>query len=187
MVSRPEPKDNAMAFLKPDSSARGPMAVVALAVGVLIGGAVSAGPSLAQDMLGAESEEIRVPREGSQPALVMPRMNAARGRVYFATRACVVCHKVNGIGGDLAPALDLDADGKEINVFDFVTRMWRGARSMVALQDSLFGESIDLAPDEIADIIAFVHDAEERKKFSENDIPKFIRDFMAARSAAPRR
>jgi hypothetical protein len=185
MVSRPEPKDNAMAFLKPDSSARGPMAAVALAVGVLIGGAVSAGPSLAQGMLGAESEEIRVPREGSQPALVMPRMNAARGRVYFATRACVVCHKVNGIGGDLAPALDVD--GKEINVFDFVTRMWRGARSMVALQDSLFGESIDLAPDELADIIAFVHDADERKKFSENDIPKFIRDFMAARTAAPRR
>jgi mono/diheme cytochrome c family protein len=166
---------------------RRPIAAAAIAMGALLACSLSGSPAIAQGMPGSESEEIRVPSQGSQPALVMPRMNAARGRVYFATRACVVCHKVNGIGGDLAPPLDLDADGKEINVFDFVTRMWRGARSMVALQDSLFGESIDLAPDELADIIAFVYDAEERKKFSEADIPRFIRDFMAARSAAPRR
>jgi mono/diheme cytochrome c family protein len=166
---------------------RDPIAAAVLVVGVVVMGILAGDRAFAQDMPGADAEEIHVPHQGSQPALVMPTMNASRGRVYFATRACVICHKVNGIGGDLAPPLDLDPDGKEINVFDFVTRMWRGARSMVALQDSLFGESIDLAPDELADIIAFVYDAEERKKFSENDIPKFIRDFMAARSAAPRR
>jgi hypothetical protein len=169
-------------FIKPC-----PVAAVTIAVGILIACSLPGGRALAQGMLGAESEEIRVPSQGSQPALVMPRMNAARGRVYFATRACVVCHKVNGIGGDLAPALDLDAGGKEIDVFTFVTNMWRGARSMVSLQDSLFGESIDLAPDELADIIAFVYDADERKKFSDADIPKFIRDFMAARTGANRR
>ena len=166
---------------------RRPIAAFLVAVGMLLAFLQSGGPAIAQGMAGAESEVIHVPSQGSQPALVMPRMSAARGRVYFATRACVVCHKVNGIGGDLAPALDLDAGGKEIDVFAFITNMWRGARSMVALQDSLFGESIDLTPDELADIIAFVHDAEERKKFSENDIPKFIRDFMAARSGANRR
>jgi mono/diheme cytochrome c family protein len=176
-----------MLLLQAHLSVRGPIAAVVLVVGIMAAGILAGGRAFAQDMPGADTEEIHVPHQGSQPALVMPTMNASRGRVYFATRACVICHKVNGIGGDLAPPLDLDPDGKEINVFDFVTRMWRGARSMVALQDSLFGESIDLAPDELADIIAFVYDAEERKKFSENDIPKFIRDFMAARSAAPRR
>lgn len=176
-----------MPFPKASSRQRRPIAAAVIATGFLLGCFLSGSLAVAQGMPGAESEEIHVPSQGSQPALVMPRMNAARGRVYFASRACVVCHKVNGIGGDLAPALDLDADGKEVNVFAFITNMWRGARSMVALQDSLFGESIDLAPDELADIIAFVHDAEERKKFSENDIPKFIRDFMAARSGANRR
>jgi len=174
-----------MPFPKVRFIKRCPVAASMIAAGILIACSLSGGrAALAQGMLGAESEDIHVPSEGSQPALVMPRMNAARGRVYFATRACVVCHKVNGIGGDLAPALDLNTRGKEIDLFTFITNMWRGARSMVALQDSLFGESIDLAPDELADIIAFVHDAEERKKFSENDIPKFIRDFMAARTGA---
>ena len=176
-----------MPFLTAYLPVRDPIAAAVLVVGVVVMGILAGDRAFAQDMPGAESEEIRVPRQGSQPALVMPTMNASRGRVYFATRACVVCHKVNGIGGDLAPPLDLDSGGKEIDVFAFITNMWRGARSMVALQDSLFGESIDLAPDELADIIAFVHDAEERKKFSENDIPKFIRDFMAARTGANRR
>jgi mono/diheme cytochrome c family protein len=127
--------------------------------------------------------QIRIPLQGL-PDVVLPKMSPARGRVYFATRACVVCHSVNNIGGELGPALDYNDNGKAIDVMSFVTRMWRGARPMVALQDTLFGEPLDLAPDELADIIAFLHSAEEKKKFSEKDIPKFIRDFMAARFGA---
>jgi mono/diheme cytochrome c family protein len=153
------------------------------AAAALVAGLLAA-PAVAQDSMGSpEAEELRLTRPG-QPDLVLPPFNPVRGRVYFATRACVVCHQVNGIGGRLAPVLEFDE--KDIDVFDFVTRMWRGAREMLALQDSLFGEPIDLAPDELADIIAFVYDANERKKFSENDIPQFIREFMAARSRVPK-
>lgn len=62
-------------------------------------------------------------------------MSSSRGRVYFATAACVVCHKVNGIGGSVAPPLHSvgDSNGNGIDVMAFVTRMWRGARSMVSL------------------------------------------------------
>lgn len=143
-------------------------------------GLAVASPALAQAPGG--DDEIHVVRPGL-PEIVMPPMDAARGRVYFATRACVVCHQVNGIGGTLAPALDRRSG--RIELFEFMTSMWRGARAMVELQDSLFGEAIDLAPDEMADIIAFLYDEGERKKFSAQDIPKFISDFMAGRSHAP--
>jgi mono/diheme cytochrome c family protein len=149
----------------------------------LIAGLAAAPPALAQGPMGiTEEEEIHVVRPG-RPDIVMPALNAARGRVYFATRACVVCHQVNGIGGTLAPALG--RSDEQIELFEFITSMWRGARSMVELQDSLFGEAIDLAPDEMADIIAFLYDPAEQKKFSENDVPRFIREFMATHSGAP--
>lgn len=51
---------------------------------------------------------------------------------------------------------------------------------MAALQENLFSEIIDLAPDEMADIIAFINDPAERAKFSENDIPKYVRDYMSS-------
>jgi mono/diheme cytochrome c family protein len=146
-------------------------ALLVLALGLAV-------PVHAQDVMGNPApEELLLKRPGERD-IIIPNMNAARGRVYFATRACVVCHKVNGIGGSVAPPLEPAADGDAIDIFDFVTRMWRGARSMVALQENLFAENIDLAPDEMADIIAFINDPAERAKFSEKDIPKFVRDFM---------
>lgn len=160
-----------------------------LALAVVAAVAVAApfvAPATAQEQMGSpHPAPVRLKRPG-QPDIVLPAMNPARGRVYFATRGCVICHKVNGIGGSLAPALDGNSNG-DIDVFDFVTRMWRGARSMVALQESLFSENIDLSPDELADIIAFVYDPAERRKFSEADIPQYIRDYMILKDAVPRR
>jgi mono/diheme cytochrome c family protein len=92
---------------------------------------------------GSEHGVHRIKRP-DQPDIVMQKMSPSRGRVYFATAACVVCHKVNGTGGSVAPPLDSIGNGDGIDVMAFVTRMWRGARSMVSLQDSLFGEAIDL-------------------------------------------
>jgi cytochrome c553 len=40
------------------------------------------------------------------PGMMMPSMDAANGRKLFAAKGCVVCHAVNGIGGQDAPALD---------------------------------------------------------------------------------
>lgn len=161
--------------------------ITRIAAGVALVVLLGAGPSLAQEQMGnPDPEQLRFKRPG-QPDIVMPAMNPARGRVYFATRACVICHQVSGIGGTLAPALDIRNGNGAIDVFDFATRMWRGARSMVALQDSLFGENIDLAPDELADIIAFVNDPAERAKFSEKDIPQYVRDFMDVKKTVPQR
>ncbi|MGH8630355.1 MAG: c-type cytochrome, partial [Burkholderiales bacterium] len=40
------------------------------------------------------------------PGMMMPSMDAANGRKLFAAKGCVVCHAVNGIGGQDAAALD---------------------------------------------------------------------------------
>ncbi len=73
---------------------------------------------------GSEHGVHRIERPG-QPDIVMQKMSSSRGRVYFATAACVVCQKVNGIGGSVAPPLDSvgDSNGNGIDVMAFVTRM----------------------------------------------------------------
>ena len=58
-----------------------------------------------------------------------------------------------------------------MNPFSFAARMWRGAEVMMLLQQDLFGEQIELSGQELFDIIAFAHDEEEQKLFSEADIP----------------
>lgn len=112
------------------------------------------------------------------PGLMMPNMDAARGRELFASKGCVVCHSVNGLGGEDAPPLDASTMPMPMNPFEFAAKMWRGAEAMVALQREELGEPIQLSGGELADIIAFVHHAEEQKRFSESDIPPRIKDLM---------
>lgn len=112
------------------------------------------------------------------PGLAMPSMEPARGRKLFASKGCVVCHSVNGVGGQDARALDASTMPMPMNPFEFAAKMWRGAEAMVALQREELGEPIQLAGDELADIIAFVHHVDEQKKFSESDIPPRIKDLM---------
>ena len=38
------------------------------------------------------------------PTLVMPLPDAERGRQVFGAKGCVVCHAVNGVGGNAGPA-----------------------------------------------------------------------------------
>lgn len=110
--------------------------------------------------------------------LMLPGMDAGRGRALFASTGCVVCHSVNGVGGEDAPMLDAGTMDEIMNPFEFAARMWRGAGAMVALQEDELGGQIELTGQELADIIAFVHDAEEQKMFSEADIPQEIREMM---------
>src|SRR5215472_6846946 len=65
------------------------------------------------------------------PGMMMPSMNSANGRKLFAAKGCVVCHAVNGIGGQDAPALDASTMPGMTNPFDFVANMWRGAPAMI--------------------------------------------------------
>ncbi|MDA3858544.1 MAG: c-type cytochrome [Roseovarius sp.] len=110
--------------------------------------------------------------------LMMPQMDAAKGRKLFAEKGCVVCHSINGVGGEDAPMLDAEFMEMPMNPFDFAARMWRGAGAMVALQEDEMGGQIELDGEELAAIIAFVHDAQEQARFSETDIPEEIEGMM---------
>lgn len=112
------------------------------------------------------------------PGLSMPKMNATNGRKLFASKGCVVCHSINGVGGDDAPALDAKTMKPHMNPFEFAARMWRGAGAMIAMQQDELGGQIELNGSELADIIAFAHDKSEQAKFSEADIPENIKSKM---------
>ncbi|OYW60568.1 MAG: hypothetical protein B7Z10_07765 [Rhodobacterales bacterium 32-66-7] len=120
--------------------------------------------------------------EGDMPmmatGIVLPRMDAAAGRQLFAAKGCVLCHSVNGVGGQDAPPMDAEYMDAMMNPFDFAAGMWRGSEAMVALQRDELGDQIELTGQELADITAFVHDAEEQKRFTEADIPAPIAALM---------
>jgi len=109
---------------------------------------------------------------------LLPYIDPARGRKLFASKGCVVCHSVNGIGGEDAPPLTANEMLPVMNPFEFAARMWRGASTMIAMQEDEIGEQIEFTGNELADIIAFVHSAEEQKKFSKADIPDNITKLM---------
>jgi len=110
--------------------------------------------------------------------LVMPSYNPSRGRLLFARKGCMVCHSVNGVGGEDAPPLDAATMPLPMNPFDFAAKMWRGADAMIYLQREELGEQIELNGEELADIVAFIHDEEEQQIFSMDDVPASIRNLM---------
>ena len=139
------------------------LATATTVFGILPAGADSNG----MDMSGATTS-----------GLFLPPMDAAEGRLLFASKGCVVCHSINGVGGEDAPPLDAEFMDLPMNPFDFAARMWRGAETMVELQRDELGDVIYLEGDELASIIAFVHDAEEQARFSAADIPEEIEAMM---------
>ena len=112
------------------------------------------------------------------PSLMMPMMDPRRGRELFASKGCVTCHSINGVGGEDARPLDAAEMQPFMNPFEFAARMWRGAEAMVELQRDTLGEPIDLSGQDLADIIAFVHHTEQQRLFSETDIPPRMRELM---------
>ena len=110
--------------------------------------------------------------------LVLPAMDAERGRELFATTGCVVCHSINGVGGFDAPMLDAEFMDQPMNPFDFAANMWRGAETMVRMQREELGDVIQISGQDLADIIAFVHDPVQQALFSDDDIPDDIREMM---------
>lgn len=99
--------------------------------------------------------------------MAMPEMNAERGRVLFVEKGCVACHSINGIGGHDATSLDAHQMETVMNPFEFSAKMWRMAPAMIAAQEEALGEQILFTGDELADIIAFVHNDSEQHAFTE--------------------
>jgi cytochrome c len=104
--------------------------------------------------------------------LVMPPMSSHRGREIYLEKGCVVCHSINGVGGEVGPSLDAADMPSPMNAFEFAARMWRGAPAMVLMQEDQLGEFINLTGEELADLVAFVHDADEQEELSTNQIPE---------------
>ena len=115
----------------------------------------------------ASSESIG-PVHGAR--LVIPMMNPNRGKKLFVSKACVACHAINGVGGHDAPPMDAHRDMGLVNPFDFAAKMWNHAPAMVAAQEEAFGEQIYFTGQELADIIAFMHDDVAQHVFNEHDL-----------------
>ena len=139
---------------------------------IVMGGMLATGAAATEHARSVPVDQIEVPK-----GLFIPEMNAERGRALFAETGCVVCHAVNDVGGHHTP-LDAATMESPMNAFEFATKMWRGAEPMIFLQREDLGYVIDLSGQELADIIAFVHDAEEQRKFSLDDIPPEVLRLM---------
>jgi cytochrome c len=135
---------------------------------------------LAAMVLGLSAFAAGADEPTSPSGYFLPFSSAQQGRDLFVNKGCVVCHAVNGVGGEIAPALDADPTQVQIDAFDFTARMWRGAQAMIAFQNMEFGFQIDLSGEDLADIARFLHDREAQRTFSEEEIPKNIRQMMRA-------
>ncbi len=116
------------------------------------------------------------PGHGTQ--LVIPMMSAERGKRIFVDKGCVACHAINGVGGHDAPAMDAHRKMGLVNPFDFAAKMWNHAPGMIAAQEGAFGEQIYFTGEELAHMIAFLHDDEAQHAFSEKDLTKKAREMM---------
>lgn len=120
----------------------------------------------------------RADSTSSVPGLVLPEMNSQRGKVLFASKGCVVCHSINGVGGTDAAALDASTMDPAMNPFEFFARMWLGAEPMIAMQAERMGQQMELTAEELGDIVAFIHDETMQKTFSNKDIPEDVEELM---------
>ncbi len=142
-------------------------------VTVALSGAAIATSAVAEHVPGA------APREAGHVArLVFPIMNPERGKQLFVNKGCIACHAVNGVGGHDAPNMDAHARMEMVNPFDFAARMWNHAPAMIASQEGAFGEQIYFTGQELADIIAFVHDDDTQHMFTEDDLTPTARKMM---------
>ncbi len=107
--------------------------------------------------------------------LVVPTMNSHSGAEAFMNKGCIVCHAVNGVGGEIGPSFDAEEMPEPMNAFEFAARMWRGAPAMAQMQEDLLGEMIAMDGQELADIVAFVHDKDAQDEISAGDVPEEFR------------
>jgi len=111
-------------------------------------------------------------------AVLLPMVDAERGRRLFVTKGCVLCHAVNGIGGAAAPALDAEGGSSSLDLMGFVVRMWNGAQAMIELQSFELGYQIELTGEEIGDLAAFAASPEAQGNVEFADIPGAMQSWI---------
>lgn len=110
--------------------------------------------------------------------VTLPPTDAQRGLMLYINKGCIGCHSVNGVGGAHAAPLDAATMDPTGNTFEFFARMWLGMKPMIEMQEELMGEQVELTAQELGDIVAFIHDAEQQATFSAAEIPDKIEDLM---------
>lgn len=123
----------------------------------------------------ADAGEVSATNKQISPGLVLPRMDPVEGKMLFASKGCVVCHAVNGVGGTDAPAIDASTMSPLMSPFDFFAKMWDHSQGMIAMQQMELGGQVTFTGQEIANIIAFLHDADVQKTFTTDDIPPAVK------------
>ena len=139
----------------------------------------SAAPAMVEEP--SYEPDARAMALSNPPAPVLaavPEMNPRRGRILFIAKGCVICHRVNGVGGMAAPDLSAAGRADEVNPLEFSARMWRGAPAMAALQTIELGYVIDLDAQDIADIAAFVASPDEQKLLTEDSVSVEMRGWF---------
>jgi cytochrome c len=76
-------------------------------------------PLSAQEQTGTMPMDMPMMSTG----LVLPRMDPVQGRALFASKGCVVCHSINGVGGTDAPMLDAEFMDLPMNPFEFAASL----------------------------------------------------------------
>jgi mono/diheme cytochrome c family protein len=152
-------------------------ALTALTLGVTLGVALGGFFALSSsDAIAAAADNKVIPLTSG---LALPPLDPERGKMLFASKGCVDCHAVNGVGGTDAPAIDAGTMAPEMNPFDFVVKMWNHAPGMIAMQQSELGGQVTFKNgQELADIIAFLHDAKVQKTFSKQDLSAEMREHL---------
>lgn len=120
-------------------------------------------------------------KDGHRPItirLVTPKMDSEKGMRLFAEKGCVACHSVNGVGGHDATKLDAHTMDNVMNPFEFAAKMWAMAGAMIPAQQEAMGQQITFTGEELAHIIAFVHDDRQQHKFTEAMIPPTVKKLM---------
>lgn len=110
--------------------------------------------------------------------LVLPKTNSKKGRELYVSKGCIVCHAINSVGGGAAAPLDAATMDPSMNPFEFFARMWLGTEPMLAMQKDKMGKQVEITTQELADIVAFVHDAQAQNSFSAAEIPGNIKKLM---------
>ncbi len=154
------------------------LGVFSLLLSMAGAGALAAQSSAASSAGARKHSASTQPTGYIAPGLLMPAMDPVRGKKLFASKGCVVCHSINGVGGTDAPKLDAATMPPAMNPFDFFAKMWRGAVPMIMMQQDEIGHQIEFTGQDLADIVAFVHNPEEQKMFSKQDIPPEIAEHM---------
>ncbi len=145
--------------------------------GLLAGLAMAIALSLGQGAAMATDGSPQLAQRQGQ-MIVVPDVDAMRGRRLFVMKGCVSCHRVKDVGGKAAPALDAPEGSTSVNLLDFAARMWRGASAMQDLQSLELGYQIELTGNEIGDLAAFASDPAAQEGFSNDEVPDLLKDWF---------